>query len=458
MTDPKQTQITIYQDYKKLLIQMEKASNLKDLKTLNQLCYQINKYRLSFTKPDFSFISEVLLNNQLQFPSIIKLEQTEKDSLFNLFNLNSKTITRYTIEVKEIYYFNLLLLILNAIDNSLHQEAFSKLREIIIFFNSNGQTFWHLKSLSFYYLCLEAERIGKYSLIISDIHQAYRQACIDFNYDTQVFLTNCILRYYILNNSYEQARNFLSKIKYIENISLYQDSRYLYYLGRINSIQMNYSESFSNLTNSLRKAPDSNIDFRLQVEKLLIIVELLMGDIPDLTKYHKLKYMGPYLILLKAVKRGNLIDFKLAIERYKETFFEDRNYNLIQRLRLIVIKVGLRKINLSYSRISIKDITEKLSIGSEKETELILIKAIKDGVFMAMIDHEKGIVVSQEITDVYSTFEPQKAFVRRIEFLNQIHNESKKEIKYLDKGKDDGKKKELTEEEDLGFEGQYLDL
>jgi len=450
-------QTSIHQDYKKLLSQMEKASTIKDTKTLNQQYYQINKLRLSFKSNDFNFINEVLLNSQLQLSFLSRLPQSEKDILLTVFNLNSKTISKYAAEVKEIFYFNTLLLILHAIDRNLHDEAFSNLNQLINVLNSSGQTFWHLKSLSYYYLCLESERIGSYSLIISDIHKAYRQSCIELNYDTQVFLTNSILRYYILNNSYEQARNFLSKIKYVENVSLYQDARYLYYLGRINSVQMNYSESYSNLTNSLRKAPDCNLDFRLQVEQLLIIVELLMGDIPDLSKYHKLKYMGPYLILLKAVRRGDLTDFKSAIERYKEVFYQDRNYNLIQRLRLIVIKVGLRKINLSYSRISIKDITEKLKIGSEKETELILIKAIKDGVFLAKIDHDCGIVVSQEMTDVYSTFEPQKAFRRRIMFLNQIHNEAKKEIKYMEKSKDISKN-EISQDEELGFEGQYLDL
>lgn len=276
--------------------------------------------------------------------------------------------------------------------------------------------------------------------------------------ETQVTLINCILRYYLLNNSYEQARNFLSKIKYIENVSIYQDARHLYYLGRINAVQMNYSEAYANLTNCLRKSPDHSFGFSIQVEKLLLIVELLMGEIPDLTKYHKLEHMSPYLILLKSVKKGNLVGFKDATIKYKESFFQDKNYNLIQRLRLIVIKVGLRKINLSYSRISIKDITEKLNLGSEKEAELIIMKAIRDGVFLAKIDHSSGTVISEEITDVYNTFEPQKAFLRRIEFLNLINNEAKKGIRYPDNKDITKKTGEIAEDEDLGFEGQYLDL
>ena len=222
---------------------------------------------------------------------------------------------------------------------------------------------------------------------------------------------------------------------------------------------MNYSEAYGNLTNSLRKAPESSIGFIATVEKLQMIVELLMGEIPDLTKYSKISTVKPYFFLLNAVKKGNLNDFKDISEKFRDFFFKDKNYNLIQRLRLIVIKVGLRRINLSYSRITIKDITEKLNLGSEKETKLIIMKAIRDGVFLAKVNNDTGVVESEDITDVYSTFEPQKAFNRRIDFLNNIYNEAMKGIKYPDsKDKKPKKDNDLAEDEDLGFEGQYLDL
>ena len=278
------------------------------------------------------------------------------------------------------------------------------------------------------------------------------------NEETQVTLINCILRFYINNNSYEQARNFLSKSKYIENVNVHEDARHLYYLGRINCVHMNYSEAFSNLVNCKRKAPSSSNGFIATVEKLTMIVELLMGEIPDISKYSKLPLIAPYIILLRAVKKGDLTEFKNVTEKFKSYFFNDQNYNLIQRLRLIVIKVGLRKINISYSRITIKDISEKLNLGSEKETKLVIMKAIRDGVFLAKIDYDTGIVESEEITDIYSTFEPQKAFNRRIDFLNTIYNEAMKGIKYpdtKDNKKNDG---ELEEEEDLGFETRYMDL
>jgi len=172
-------------------------------------------------------------------------------------------------------------------------------------------------------------------------------------------------------------------------------------LGRINSIQMNYSQAFIHLTNSMRKAPEKcGQGFKTIVQKLLIIVELLMGEVPDIKTFVNMKDLSclkPYLELIKAVKQGNLDTFKSVLVTYEKNFSTDGNYTLIQRLRHVVIKIGLRKINLSYSRISLKDITEKLKLESEKETEYIIAKAIRDGVFLAKINHDEGFVQSMVI-------------------------------------------------------------
>ena len=41
---------------------------------------------------------------------------------------------------------------------------------------------------------------------------------------------------------------------------------------------------------------------------------------------------------------------------------QDKNHNLIVRLRHNVIKAGLKKLNISYSRISLADICEKVRV------------------------------------------------------------------------------------------------
>lgn len=75
---------------------------------------------------------------------------------------------------------------------------------------------------------------------------------------------------------------------------------------------------------------------------------------------------------------------------------------LISRLKHTVLKFGLKKINISYSKISISDIRKKLGIeGTDEETEQIVAKAIRDGVIDAIIDHDGKFLRSQELQDVY---------------------------------------------------------
>lgn len=64
-------------------------------------------------------------------------------------------------------------------------------------------------------------------------------------------------------------------------------------------------------------------------------------------------------------------------------------------LRHNVIKTGLRKINLAYSRISIQDICHKLHFESEEEAEYIIAKAISDGVIEATIDSKERCLFSK---------------------------------------------------------------
>ena len=121
----------------------------------------------------------------------------------------------------------------------------------------------------------------------------------------------------------------------------------------------------------------------------------------------------------------------------------------IRRLRHNVIKTGVRMISLSYSRISLSDVAEKLLLDSPEDAEVIIAKvrsvtsmhsfksmslhsllcclqAIRDGVIEATIDHEKGYVKSKDTVDVYSTREPMAAFHQRISFCLDMHNQSVK--------------------------------
>ncbi len=105
---------------------------------------------------------------------------------------------------------------------------------------------------------------------------------------------NIIIRSYLQQNLYEQARNFIQKTTFPENASNSQFARYLYYVGRIKTVQLEYSAAQASLTQALRKGPEVGaLGFRIQTQKLLVIVELLMGEIPHRSVFANKDYQKP---------------------------------------------------------------------------------------------------------------------------------------------------------------------
>ena len=75
--------------------------------------------------------------------------------------------------------------------------------------------------------------------------------------------------------------------------------------------------------------------------------------------------------------------------KYKEKFIKDGTFMLIGRLRHNVIKAGIKRINASYSCISLEDIASKLCLDSPSDALYTVAKAIKDKVIEAKIDYEQ---------------------------------------------------------------------
>jgi 26S proteasome regulatory subunit N3 len=260
---------------------------------------------------------------------------------------------------------------------------------------------------------------------------ALRTAVLRKDIDTQATVIVLLLRNYLATSHITQADLLVSHTKFPENASNNQVARYLYYLGRIRAIQLRYTEAHEHLTAATRKAPSSPsaAGFSQTATKLLLVVELLMGDIPDRATFRMAsleRALAPYLLLVQAVRVGNLEDFELAIKKHSDTFRRDNTYTLILRLRQNVIKTGIRMMSLSYSRISLRDICIRLHLGSEESAEYIVAKAIKDGVIEASLDREMGFMKSKEIGDVYATREPGEAFHDRIRACLALHDESVK--------------------------------
>ncbi|KAH6577936.1 hypothetical protein BASA60_003603 [Batrachochytrium salamandrivorans] len=264
---------------------------------------------------------------------------------------------------------------------------------------------------------------------------AHRTASLRHDNETQATILNVLLRHYLHLNLVDQADKLVSKATFPETVGNNQAARYTYYLGRIRAIQLDYSESHRHLLQAIRKGPQTNVTagFQQTTFKLLIIVQLLMGEIPERSIFREAKLrkaLLPYLQITQAVRVGDLSKFQETLLTYGDIFKADKNLILILRLRHNVIKAGVRRISLAYSRISLRDICIKLQLDSEEDAEYIVAKSIRDGVIDATIDHEKGFMKSNENVDLYSTNEPQHAFHQRISFCLGLHNESVKALRF----------------------------
>lgn len=196
-----------------------------------------------------------------------------------------------------------------------------------------------------------------------------------------------------------------------------------------------------------------------------------MGEIPDRKIFSHPDYrkaLYPYYQIVTCVKSGDMERFMKVLASYQQLFQSDKNYSLILRLRHTVIKFGLKKINISYSKISIADIGKKLGLTNAEDTEQIVAKAIRDGVIDAIIDHDNQFIRSREIPDVYNSNDPQNILHKRIRFCMDLHNDAIKALEFPPKedkrdfGPMDEERSTKEEDllanllEDLGMDGDDL--
>ncbi|EPS67790.1 hypothetical protein M569_06981, partial [Genlisea aurea] len=337
----------------------------------------------------------------------------------------------------EIEIFSYLLVIIFLIDQKKYSEAkacstsgIARLR------NLNRRTVDVLASRLYFYYSLSYELTGDLAEIRGNLLALHRIATSRHDELGQETLLNLLLRNYLHYNLYDQAEKLRSKAPRFEAHSNQQFCRYLFYLGKIRTIQLEYTDAKESLLQSVRKAPVSALGFRVQCTKWAVIVRLLLGEIPERTVFMQKgmeKPLRPYFELTNAVRIGDLELFKAVAEKFSSSFGSDGTKNLIVRLRHNVIRTGLRNISISYSRISLADIARKLRLDSGNpvaDAESIVAKAIRDGAIDATLDHGKGWMTSKETGDIYSTNEPQTAFNSRISFCLNMHNEAVRALRF----------------------------
>jgi len=336
----------------------------------------------------------------------------------------------------ELEVYVRLLVVVFLIDNKHLSEAAKQVNLLVEKMGTfNRRTMDPLSAKVYFYYSRVYELSDHLATIRSKLLQLLRTATLRHNFDGQVILLNLLLRNYLHYNLYDQAEKLASKTEFkTDKASTNELARYHFYLGRINVIQLSYTDAYRNLQQALRKGPrESAKGFRAIVTKFLVIVQLLLGEIPERAIFRTkdiIHSLDPYLQVTQAVRNGDVNLFRQSLEKYGPVFTKDKTFSLIQRLHHNVIKTGLRRINSSYSRIYFKDICAKLGLDSIQDAEYIVAKAISDGIIDATINHAEGYIRSSDNVDIYSSNEPERAFAQRIDFCLQIHNDAVKAMRY----------------------------
>ncbi|RHZ02252.1 hypothetical protein DYB26_005673, partial [Aphanomyces astaci] len=167
-------------------------------------------------------------------------------------------------------------------------------------FNRRSLDIFASRALTYY--AYAHERFGNnYAGIRPVLLAAHRTACLRSDEIGQSTLLNLLLRNYLHENLYDQAFKLVSKTTFPEAVSNNQFVRYLYYVGKIHAVQLDYTDSYTKLMQSIRKAPQNTaVGFRRTVHKLAIIVQLLMGEVPERSIFNQDEFqvaLEPYLKL-----------------------------------------------------------------------------------------------------------------------------------------------------------------
>jgi hypothetical protein len=165
---------------------------------------------------------------------------------------------------------------------------------------------------------------------------AQRTASLRHDDEAQAALINCLLRSYISYHLYDQADKLVSKTTFPTSASNAQFARYHYYLGRIKVVQLNYTDAHTNLQQAIRRAPPPKTapGFYQAVHKYFIVVELLMGDIPDRSLFRHVvleKALTAYFDIVKGnfcLSRSTLLLTTLHTSRPYRLPFSIPNYSI----------------------------------------------------------------------------------------------------------------------------------
>lgn len=300
---------------------------------------------------------------------------------------------------------------------------------------NHSRTLDPIQAKLYFYLALAYEKLDQLVELRHRLMVALRSTSLRHDTESNAVIYNWILRSYVLCEQHDLASKFVEKSPFPASANGSQSARYHYYMGRIQAVQTNYESAREHLNLAIRKAPrvDASLGLLQSANKLLVIVQLLLGDIPERALFASPKLarpLQPYFALCQAVRLGDLARFQKVVTDHHQRFKADRNDSIITRLHQNVLRAGLKRINFAYSRIPLAEVGRKLGLPSVDDAEFVVLKAIKDGVINATVDHAQQFMQSNATVNSYYTREPHGELHHRIQCAQHIYKHSMMAMRY----------------------------
>lgn len=230
------------------------------------------------------------------------------------YDLQARLRLNVRAPVPEVDAYIHLLILVRLIDiNKLDQATRCAQQLMNKITSHNRRTLDLIAAKCYFYYSRVAELTDKLDTIRGFLHGRLRTATLRNDFEGQAVLINCLLRNYLHYSLYDQSDKLVSKCVFPESASNNESARFLYYLGRIKAARLEYSVAHKHLVQAMRKAPqNAAVGFRQTVQKFLVVVELLLGDIPERQIFRQASMrhsLAPYFQLTQAVRMGNLHRF-----------------------------------------------------------------------------------------------------------------------------------------------------
>ena len=262
---------------------LEKAATLFD-----------NRY-VSKVLRDFAPLRKKLPSHEQALPTVINntfpdSNPAKKDllKLFNASPIDHSDANKVQTFIPEVELYIYLLIQVYLLDTDQLQKLNELSTHLVKLMNQyNRRSLDFIQAKVWFYISRGKELTNDLLPVRTDLLYSLRTASLRHDIETTASIITLLLRNYLLSHDIQQASNLVEKVVFPENAANALVARYYYYLARINAVQLDYTTAHECVIAAIRKSPQTKLTngFMQAATKLNIIIELLMGEIPELKTF-----------------------------------------------------------------------------------------------------------------------------------------------------------------------------